>query len=489
MISNLVKLIIGSGLQAKIAKGVFWSFLGVLISRGFLFISYILISKVTTLEQYGEIGILKSSITTFSLFSLASFGITATRYISLFVEKDIQKTQRILSLTYFMTIIISFSVFLIMNIFKKQFAVNILGAESFEPSVIIIAFAVFFTAVNGFQNGALAGFERFKSIALVNIFFGILSIPVLCFCTKFYGVIGFCYGMLIIYFILFFISAILLDKAMRSNNINFSLRGIKKEFSIISEFSIPSFLGGIIVSPTILICNSILVKSQNGFVQMGIYDAAFNFSIIAMTLNGVVGQVLYPYAMKANIKNNSKFDFINMNAPWLIGVFFGVFLIYIPDIFSLIFDSDFHNDDMYLTLSTIALFIIFISHRQGISRNLAALNRMWYGFTDNLIWAIIAVVATYFLVDIGAFGRALAFVVAYFINSIIVLPFYLNLNVYKKSYVISYQSALIWIIIALSYCSSFYNLDISIRIILLCISILFLLIISFIWYRNLTKTI
>ena len=45
---------------------------------------------------------------------------------------------------------------------------------------------------------------------------------------------------------------------------------------------------------------------------MGIYEAAFNFSIIAMTFNSMIGQVLYPFAVKMFEKKNQKFDFLKI---------------------------------------------------------------------------------------------------------------------------------------------------------------------------------
>jgi O-antigen/teichoic acid export membrane protein len=487
MINERLTNFFKSELQSKITKGIIWTFLGTIISRGFLFISYIFISNVTTLHEYGQIGIIKSSITTFSLFSLASFGITATRFISLYLEKDKQKTERILTLSFCLTVLLSLLILISINIFKQPFSSIILGSENLKPTVIFVSITIFFAAINGFQNGALAGFEQFKSIAIVNIVFGLLSLPILYFGTKLYGVIGFCYAMLLIYFVLFACSAYFLNKAMIKKVLKFKFKEISKELFEILYFSIPSFLGGAIVSPTILICNAILVKSQNGFLEMGIYDAAFNFSIIAMTLNGIAGQVLYPYAMKTSIKGNPKFDYLNMNIPWLVGVFFGLILIYLPDLLALIFDKDFHNSKMYFTLSTIALFIIFISHRQGMSRNLAALNKMWYGFFDNLIWAIIAIVSTYFLVFMGSFGRALAFVVAYLLNSIIVLPFYLKLNIFQKAYVFSLESTLIWLTIILSYITIFFDFNIFIRILFLVISFITISLISIHWYKKMIK--
>ena len=482
VIRNKINVFFKSDLQVKVAKGVFWSFLGTFISRSFTFIAYILIANVLDIKEYGEIGILKSIIVTFSMFSLASFGVTATRYISIYKEVDMLKVKRILSVTYFLTIGISLFILLSIIVFSKMFSVEVLGNENFRIETIIISFAIFFSALNGFQNGALSGFEKFKYISIVNISSGILAIPMLFLLTYSYGVLGFCIGISIQYFFLFLFSSFFLKKVMKENKINFTTKNILGEITVIREFSIPSFLGGFIISPTILICNTLLVKSSGGFTSMGIYEAAFNFSIIAMTFNSMIGQVLYPFAVKMIDKKNQKFDFLNLNMPWIIGIFFGLLLIYLPDVFSLIFDEQYQNINMYRTISCIAVFIIFISHRQGISRNLAAINKMWYGFLDNLIWSLLAIGFTFILVDKGASGRAFAFVMAYLINSIIILPLYLNKKVFQRDFIFSNESFNLWLLVFVSFSTIFLNLNILTRFFLLIASIFFLGLISYKWY-------
>jgi O-antigen/teichoic acid export membrane protein len=477
-INNFLK----SDLQEKIAKGIFWSFLGTFISRGATFIAYILIANVIDIKEYGEIGILKSIIVTFSMFSLASFGVTATRYISIYKNVDLLKVKRVLSLTYYLTIGVSLLISLFIITFSKMFSLEILGDENFKTETIIISFAIFFSALNGFQNGVLGGFEKFRNISLINISSGIIVIPLLFIFTKLYGVTGFCIGITIQYFFLFIHSSFFLKKTMKENKISFTTKNMFDEIKIIREFSIPSFLGGFIISPTILVCNTILVKSNGGFVSMGIYEAAFNFSIIAMTFNSMIGQVLYPFAVKMFGKKNQKFDFLNLNMPWIIGVFMGLFLIYFPDIFSLIFDEKYRNINMYRTVSCIAVFIIFISQRQGISRNLAAINKMWYGFLDNLIWAFLAVGFTFLLVNKGASGRAFAFVMAYLINSIIILPIYINKKVFHRDFIFSKESISLWLLVSTSFSTIFFDLNILVRLLLLLFSLFILCLITYKWY-------
>lgn len=480
-IKNLNKLI-DTDIKLKIANGVFWSFLGTFISRGLFFLTTIFITDVVSLEEYGEIGIIKSIIVTFTMFSLASFGVTATRYIAIYKEKDLSRVGKILSLTLLSTVLVSLIIFIGINAFSTYFSRHVINKEGFTLGTFLISIAILFSAINGYQNGALAGFEKFKNISIINIINGVLSIPILFVLTKYYGVLGYCFGMALLFLILFICSQIYLQRAVKEVDIKLNIFNIKSEFKIIKKFSIPSFLGGFIISPTILVCNNILVKSNNGFVAMGIYEAAFNFSIIAMTFNSMVGQVLYPFAVRLFNKKNKKFDFLNLNMPWLIGVFLSLFLIFLPDFFTYIFDEKYHNIEMYKTVIYIAIFIIFISHRQGISRNLAAVNKMWYGFFDNLIWAFLAIVFTFYFVDKGAQGRALAFVLAYFINSIFILPFYIKKEIIQKNFIYSIQSISIWSLVLVSFWITTLNLDLYLRLLLLILSLIFLCFISVNWF-------
>jgi O-antigen/teichoic acid export membrane protein len=49
---------------------------------------------------------------------------------------------------------------------------------------------------------------------------------------------------------------------------------------------------------------------------------------------------------------------------------------------------------------------------------IAAAGKMWLGFGTNVAWAVVLIVATFFLVRFGSFGFASARMIAYFLHSI-----------------------------------------------------------------------
>ena len=257
--NNLVK----SELQSKIIKGVIWSFIGTFISKGFVLLAFIAIARIISIEDYGKLGIIKSFIATFTLFSLGSFGVTATKYLAIYKDENKQKASEILSFTRISVLITALLIIAVILIFSSFISKTILGDSNLTLEVKISAIAIFFASLNGFQIGALSGLERFKQISIINVLNGLISLPILIFSAYYYSVLGVVIGLLIVNAILWLSSSIYLQKEIKKEKIFFHLKGLKENLKIIKDFSLPSFLSSLMISPVILICNSLLVGNTD----------------------------------------------------------------------------------------------------------------------------------------------------------------------------------------------------------------------------------
>jgi len=371
----------------KITKGLIWTFLGTAISKSFFLIAFVIIARILSVEDYGKIGLLRSFINTFTFFSLASFGVTANKYLA--INKDNNKilASRIYSSTRLFVFILSLFILVTSIIFLEPITLYIVGDMSLKIEVLLSSIIIFFASLNGLQMGALSGLEKFDKISYVHIINGLLSLPLLCLGAYFYGVLGVVIALLIVNIAIWFCSAILLHKALKSFSITFRLDDYAESFKIIKSFTLPSFLSGIVMSPVILYCNSLLVNySSNGFEELGFYNAAFLYSSIVSIFIGIVGQVFYPFSMRFFNKKNVKFDFINILGSYMIGIILCFPLLCFPDLFMRIFGENYSNNA--ITLIFVILSTIVIAHRQGISRNFAAGNYMWWSLLSNFFWAI-----------------------------------------------------------------------------------------------------
>lgn len=441
----------------KITKGLIWTFLGTAISKSFFLIAFIVIARIVSVEEYGKIGLLRSFINTFTFFSLASFGVTANKYLAINKETNKVLASRIYSSTRLFVFILSLFILIGSILFLEPITIYIVGNVSLKTEVLLSSIIIFFASLNGLQMGALSGLEKFNKISYVHIVNGLLSLPLLCLGAYYKGVLGVIIALLIVNVAIWLCSAIFLHKGLKEFSITFRLDNYKKSFEIVKSFTLPSFLSGVMMSPVILYCNSLLVNySSDGYEELGFYNAAFLYSSIVSILIGIVGQVFYPFSMRFFNKNNLKFDFINILSSYIIGILLCFPLLCFPDLFMKIFGKDYGNNT--ITLIFVVLSTIVIAHRQGIARNFAAGNYMWWSLLSNSFWAINVVFWCYLFLEDGAIGRAAAFFIAYLINTIVFIPFYIRKKLINKHLIFSkFHIGILFALLA--GVSTFYYID------------------------------
>jgi len=488
MINKIRSSFYGDSLQAKISKGIVWSFLGTFISKGLMLLAFIMIARIISVEEYGQVGIIRNTITTFAAFSVMSFGITATKYLAIYKKNNIIRAERILTFTRGFVVISSILIASLIFIFSDYIALKMLDDLSLSFDVKLSSATILFTALNGYQNGLLAGLERFREISFINILNGILTFPILITLAYYYKVDGIIIGLIIISFLTWIMSDYYVRQSLRKNSLKYRFDSFYKEFKIIKNFTLPSFLSGLSIAPAILITNLILAHQENGYYQLGIFNAAYFFSVITSTLNGVIGQVVYPYAMQQFEKENKRFEYFNIIIPWVIGIALNLPLILFPEIMAFFFGDKYNTADFKITIILVALFSIIIAHRQGISRNFAAANLMWWSVTGNIFWAIVLIICAIFLAEMGSIGLGISFFIAYLLNTIIFLPFYLKKKLIDKKLLISKYSLLIWIIIFMSIPIYFYIDSLVLKIFILINMIIILAYLFLLLWREFNGT-
>ena len=448
--NHIRQTFIGNSLQAKISKGIAWSFFGTFISKGLMLVAFIFIARIISVEEYGQLGVIRNTIATFAAFSVMSFGVTATKYLAIYKDNELIRAERILTFTRGFVFISSLIISVFIFIFSDYIALTMLDDSSLSTVAKLSSFAIFFTALNGYQNGLLAGLERFKEISFINILNGILTFPILISLAYFWRVPGVVVGLIIISLLTWLLSAYYVQISMKENSLKYRFDNFLHEWETIKHFTLPSFLSGLSIAPAILMTNLILAHQENGYYQLGIFNAAYFFSVITSTLNGVIGQVVYPYAMQQFKKDNRKFEFFNIISPWIIGIILNLPLIVFPELVVLFLGSKYDNDDFKITVILVALFSIIIAHRQGIARNFAAANLMWWSVLGNAFWGTILILLTYKFSGFGAIGLALSFLFAYLINSIVFVPLYLRKGLLNKELLISPSLLIVWFFLLIS---------------------------------------
>ena len=93
-IKDKINSILSSDVNRRMFTHSFWILLGNVISKFVLLIATILMARYLGKEEYGQFGIIKSTILMFAVFAGMELGMTATKYISQYKSTDKQKDEK-----------------------------------------------------------------------------------------------------------------------------------------------------------------------------------------------------------------------------------------------------------------------------------------------------------------------------------------------------------------------------------------------------------
>lgn len=409
-----------SDIGSRMVKGAFWSLTGSIVSRGLMLLASIIVARILGKTQYGELGMIRSTVNMFVVFAGFGLGLTATKYIAEFREKDKIKAGRIIGLSTIFAGLSGGIVALIILILTPYIATKTINAPHLVNELRLGAFMLFFSALNGAQTGVLAGYESFKAIARINLLSGLLAFPIQVVFTLLWGLTGSVIGFGSNFLFLWMLNYFAVRKESKAFSINIDFISCWNEWSVLYKFSLPAVLSGLLVSPVIWVCNTMLVNQTNGYEEMAIFDVGFLWRNSVLFIPTVISQITLPL-LSSNIEDKMRYSkIIRMNI--IINVSISLIIAIILSLFSkLILNSygkDFASGQAVFII--LLLTTVLISFNSIIGQAIAGKGKMWHGFILNFIWAIsILGISYYFKTKYGgAYGLALAYFLSYIIHSI-----------------------------------------------------------------------
>ena len=77
-----------SDIAQRMRSGAFWSFTGTALGKFLVFLSGILCARILGKEQFGQLGMVRSTLGMFIILGAGGIGVTATRYIAAFRKEQ-----------------------------------------------------------------------------------------------------------------------------------------------------------------------------------------------------------------------------------------------------------------------------------------------------------------------------------------------------------------------------------------------------------------
>ena len=278
----------------RLARGTAWALIGTVISRGLWLLSSVVVARKLGKEGFGELGIIQSTVGLFGIFAGLGLGMTANKHVAEYRTKDPARAGRIMGLSGLAAWVSASIMAAVLIALAPWVAKSTLGAPHLTHSLQIGAGILFLSAVNGAQTGALSGFEAFRTNAVVNLWAGLASFPLMVAGVLLWGLEGAVWALVANAGVSWFLSHLALRRECARAGVAMSFSGCRREWRILVQFTLPVFFTYFLWAPANWVCSAIIVNRPGGYAEMGAYNAATQLSGLVRFLPAVLGSVLLP---------------------------------------------------------------------------------------------------------------------------------------------------------------------------------------------------
>ncbi len=420
-VHRAVERVRASSIGTRLVRGLSWSMGGSVASRLAAMAAAVIAARVLGKLSYGKLGIIQSTVALFGTLAGFGLGTTAAKYVAEFRTQDPAKAGRIIAMCSAVSWITSCLLAGTLYVLAPWLCLHSLAAPELTGPLRISSALLLFTAVNGAQLGALSGFESFKKVAVTNTVSAILTLVLVTAGAGFFGLAGTLWGMAAAQaggcaLNYFFLRA---EAARFQTPVNYL--EARREVSILWNFAVPAVLGSLVLVPANWVTGTVLVQRPNGYEQMGAYNASNQWFNALMWLPYMLGNVLLPIMSDSIAANSSgrkqtsrllKLSIaINAGATLPLVLLGSALSMLIMRLYGPSFARDWPT--LVVALATAAVLAVQIP----VAELIAASGRMWIGLLMNAGWALAFLVATWLLLDWGAFGLACARLAAYLLHA------------------------------------------------------------------------
>lgn len=409
-----------SDIGYRMATGAFWSFTGTALAKFIVLVASIVCAHILGKAEYGELGMVRSTINMFVVLGSAGLGLTATKYISEYRREHKRKVASIYWLTNGFALVSGIIVTIAVWLFAPLLATFTLKAPHLVTDIRLGALLLFFTVINGAQTGTLSGLEDFKSIALNTLIGSIAESVFMLIGAYHYGVTGAILGFGTGFIASYIANNISIHRNFRQFGIDISPRFVSKEdYSLLYKYSLPAALSGIMVMPTYWIVRSLLVRS-NGFDELAVFEAADQWKTIILFIPGAVSQIILPILSSMTHQENDKFWKVlklNLAVNGGISLLIASILCVCSPLIMGMYGKGYSDirPIVFLSMST-----ILSSMANVVGLSIASRAKMWVGFSFNALWAAMLIGFSWLFLNLnmGAAGIALGVLASYFVHAI-----------------------------------------------------------------------
>lgn len=263
-----------SPLLARLIHGAFWSVAGAVIGRGCGLLTWMVVARLVGRQVFGELGILQSTFAFLQNLGLFGLAVMATKCVAQYRSNEKDRAGRVVGLAILLSIGFGLVMGFVLVLLGPWIAARLLSAAHLGGLLRLGGFLVVLFSVSGVLEGALAGFEAFRPLAVLSFVGGILTLPLYAWGAWAGGLEGLVWAMIACALLTLALNYAVLDSIARKQGCGIRYVQILSEIKSFVGFSLPVYFSTQIFFGAEWLGNWMLIRQPSGYSEMGLYSAA-----------------------------------------------------------------------------------------------------------------------------------------------------------------------------------------------------------------------
>ena len=397
----------GSPLGKRIARVSFWSLLGATINRGLYLVLSILAARMLGKEGLGQFSLIQTTVGMFALFAGFGLGLACSKHVAELRMQNPVRAGRIMVLSAVLTGLTGASGCGFMLLFAPWLARHTTPDPSLVGLFRISSPMVFFGAINGAQSGILAGFEAFKTVAVLNVISGVVMLAFVVAGIQIGGIQGALWAVTLSMALTTLISSLAIQREAKRWRILIHLLGWTQELGVVWRFCLPVVLASLLVSPVYWLAQAVLTK-HFGFGAQAEYSIGAQWRTAVSWLPAILTSAFLPVLSSLPADKEILRHRLIISGLGVSGVvaLVGALLIAIfAELLLRAYGPSFQSGAWVLRI--LAAAAVFDSLNDLINQSFLASGCAWFRLWANCMWAVLTVFGILLVVPrAGALGLA-----------------------------------------------------------------------------------
>lgn len=284
----------------------------------------ILVGRLLGPADFGALGLVQSTLGVAALLAGIGFGNASTRFVAHYADIDPERAGRIAGLLSLSSLTAISLVTVALLVGAHGLAKLILGDADLNGPLMLGALLVATWSLRGVQNGLWTAVDGFRTLAILNLLDGLLSLLATIALVSFFGLGGAIAGLALGSGLAWVLGEIAIRRALRQRGVRLQYRGAWQERKLLVAYALPSTMSGLVTTPVLWVVMA-YVSRVEGQAALGLYNAAYQWHGPAFFIPTMLTVVSMPRLVKAWSANDST-TFRAISA-WL---YFAVLLLTVP---------------------------------------------------------------------------------------------------------------------------------------------------------------